>query len=53
MQAVGVGGALAVILIWVLESYVIPDPFPSEVAGAVTLIVSWMSGYFIPERSAV
>ena len=50
MTAVGLGGAISVILIWLLETYVLPDPIPAQVAAAVSLIISFICGYWTTDK---
>ena len=49
ITGVGIGGAVSLILIWALEAYILPDPLPAEVAGAITLLISWGVGYYVRE----
>lgn len=50
MSAVGIGGAVAVILIWLLETYVLAEPMPPHVAGAVSVICAWGCGWYIRDE---
>ena len=49
--AVGIGGALSVLLVWVLESYVLPEPLPAEVIAAISALMSFACGYFVRENA--
>lgn len=42
------GAATATIVLYVLNNHVLPDPVPTEVAGALTTVVTFVVGYFIP-----
>src|SRR5947209_16405343 len=49
--ASALAGALSVVLVWVLNSLVLPEKsqITAEVASAITTIISFIAGYFIPE----
>ncbi len=51
MSAVGVGGALSVLLVWALESYLLPEPLPAEVVAAISALMSFACGYFVRENA--
>ena len=46
----GLGGAVSVILIWILSAYANVE-LPAEVAAAFTLVVSTVVAYLIPEAA--
>jgi hypothetical protein len=43
-------GAISVVLVWVLNQY-LPQPIPAEVAQAITVIISSVTGYVVKERA--
>lgn len=45
--AVGIGGALSIVLIYVASQFGLE--LPAEVSSALTLIVSFASGYLVKE----
>lgn len=49
VKAGGLGGAVSVVLVWVLNTLVGLD-IPPEVASAFTVIVSTGLGYFVKEQ---
>ncbi len=54
--AATLGAAVATIVIWILNSYVLKSPLPEAVAGAVTVIVTtlvtFLAGYFTSPAAA-
>ena len=48
-------GALATVLIYALNTFVLEAPLPGEVAAAVTTILVFAVGYFLPpsERDGI
>ena len=51
VQAAGIGGALGIIVCWMLNAYVLPQPLPAEVAAAITAVISAGLGYMAKERA--
>lgn len=47
MAATGIGGALAIVLVFVARQFNLD--VPAEVASAFTVIVAWLSGYMKKE----
>lgn len=47
MTAVGVSGATALVIVWVLSQFGID--MPMEVATASTVVIAWVAGYWIKE----
>lgn len=48
VSAVGIGGAISIIFIYLVGA-VFNVELPSEVASALTLIISFLSGYLVKE----
>jgi hypothetical protein len=44
-------GALSVVLVWIINTFVLTGPvkITGEVASAITTILTFLVGYFIPE----
>jgi len=44
-------GALSVVLVWIINAFVLTGPvkITGEVASAITTILTFLVGYFIPE----
>lgn len=51
MVAVGVAGALTVVLVYALGEF--GYNIPVEVASAVTVLISFVSGYIVPNKKVV
>ena len=51
MQASGVSGAVSVVVMWALHQFWKLD-IPPEIASAITVIFSFISGYFAPRDKA-
>jgi hypothetical protein len=51
VTAAGVGGAAALIVVWVLSLFHVD--VPTLVSAALTLVASFGAGYVIPERNPV
>lgn len=49
VTAAGLGGALTVIIVFVINS--LGTEVPGEVASAITTVVTFLAGYFIKERA--
>ena len=49
MQGVGLGGALGVIAVWLIQSLG-GIQVPSEVAGAISVLMAFAVGYITEER---
>ena len=49
VQGMTLAGAIVAILAWALEAFV-GIALPTEVVSALIVIVSFIIGYFIPER---
>jgi hypothetical protein len=51
MTVSGLAGALSVVLVWLINTYWPPagKPVPAEVASAMTTIISFVVGYFVPD----
>jgi hypothetical protein len=48
--ASGLAGALSIILVWSLNTYVMPDKqIPGEIASAITTVLTFLVGYLIPD----
>ena len=57
-RKVGAGalaGALSIILVWALNSFAFTDPngmkITGEIASALTTIMTFVTGYFVPESA--
>lgn len=50
LTTIGVGGAVAIILVWVLSLFKVE--MPMEVATAVPVVFAWIVGYFTPEKNS-
>ena len=49
VAAAGIGGSLAIVLVYVIGQFGVD--LPAEVAAAVATIVSFLAGYFVKERA--
>jgi hypothetical protein len=52
VAAGGVAGALTVVLVWVINTFMLTNQaqqIPGEVASAITTIFSFAVAYFVPE----
>lgn len=49
MTAVGISGALTVVLVYILGQFGVA--MPVEVASAVTVLISFLSGYIVREKA--
>jgi len=47
--ASALAGALSVILVYVIDQASSGDPLPATVASAITVVLSFVVGYFVPE----
>lgn len=47
----GLAGAISVVLIWVVNSFWLPEgkAIPAEIASAITTILTFVVSYLIPE----
>jgi hypothetical protein len=50
VTAVGVAGAVSIVIIWALHQFAHLD-MPSEVASAITTIIAFLAGYLTPPAS--
>lgn len=48
----GLAGALSTVLLWVLNTYVLPKPMPAEVGSAVTTVLSFVVSYLVPPAAS-
>lgn len=50
--ATTIGGAVAVVVLYLLQAYVLPDPLPTDVYAALATIISaavaFAVGYLVP-----
>jgi putative flippase GtrA len=51
VAAGGIAGALTVVVVWILG--LLHVPVPPEVASALTVIISFITSYFVRERVPV
>lgn len=49
VTAGALAGALSVILVYVLNTYVLTPPLSGEVASALTVLLTFVTGYLVPE----
>ena len=47
VAAGGIGGAITTVIVWVLNTWVLEQSMPSEVAAALATIVSFALAYFV------
>jgi hypothetical protein len=49
--ASGLAGAVSILLVWSLNSFVLRpnQSIPGEIASAITTVITFLVGYFIPE----
>lgn len=52
-QATLIGGALATIIIWALNTYVLHPAMPDYIGTAITTLVCYACVYFTPHGSSV
>lgn len=52
VSAGAMAGAMTVVLVWVLNTYVLADPIPSHVAAAITTLLTFMMSYMVPAANA-
>lgn len=50
VTAGGLSGAISTVIIWGLDTYVLPTPLPDLVVGAVTTIIIGLFVMFVPEK---
>ena len=50
VTAGGLSGAVSTVIIWGLDTYVLPTPLPDLVVGAVTTIIIGLFVMFVPEK---
>ena len=50
IMASALGGAITVILVWLLQTFV-KVVIPAEVASAITVIVTTVVGYLVPSNA--
>ena len=50
MTAVGISGAVTLVVIWLVSQFGVD--LPAEVASALTIIISFVAGYLTPEKVA-
>jgi hypothetical protein len=43
-----VGSALGVIVVWLINTYVVKEPLPVGIEGAITVLITFILGYFVP-----
>ena len=50
VTAMGVSGAITLVLVWILNTYVLPPrpPITGEIATALTTIVGFVVSYVVP-----
>jgi hypothetical protein len=49
VAAAGVAGAITTIIVFVINTYVVPDkPISAEIGAALTTVLSFMTSYFTP-----
>lgn len=48
-----IAGAVTTIVIWALDTYVLPSPLPPEIAAAVATLISAAGAFFTPHDSSV
>lgn len=48
IAAVGVSGALSIVIVYLLGQFGVE--MPNEVASAITLLISALSGYIVPNK---
>lgn len=48
VAASGIAGAVVMIIVWLLNSYLLLEPMPAEIVAALTTLVSFAVGYFVP-----
>lgn len=46
--ATGLAGAITTIIVWILNTFVLPEPMPAEVVAALTTIIAVLVAYFVP-----
>lgn len=52
VAAGGLAGALAIILVFVLNTYVMPaKPIPGDVASALTTVLTFIVSYMVPSTA--
>jgi hypothetical protein len=49
--AASVGSAIGVVVVWLLNTYVLPTPLPVGVEAAVTTIVTFALSWIVPPSS--
>jgi hypothetical protein len=57
VTAGALAGAITTVAVWILNTWVLsaPDAIPGEIGAAITTILTFIVGYFIPEtrRAAI
>jgi hypothetical protein len=43
-----IAGAVVVIIVWALNTYLLAEPMPAEIVAALTTLVSFGVGYLVP-----
>lgn len=49
--ATGLAGAITTIIVWFLNTYVLPEPMPAEVVAALTTVIAVLVAYLVPPSS--
>ncbi|MDE2020079.1 MAG: hypothetical protein KGJ13_07075 [Patescibacteria group bacterium] len=52
-QATLIGGAIATIVIWSLNTYVLHPPMPDYIGTAITTIICYACAYWTPHNASV
>jgi hypothetical protein len=47
-MAGGLAGSLTVVLVFILNTYVLPSPLPAEMASAITVVIGSIISYVTP-----
>ncbi len=50
VQVGGISGALTVVVVWLLNTFVFPPQhqMPAEIASALTVVISFIASYLVP-----
>jgi len=48
VMAGGLAGSLTVVLVFILNTYVLPSPLPAEMASAITVVIGSIISYVTP-----
>lgn len=52
-QATLIGGAIATIVIWTLDTYVLKPPMPDYIGTAITTLICYGAAYLTPHSASV